>query len=173
MMVAGDEFANSQGGNNNPYCLDSEVTWLDWSWLDQPESHEAQLVQTVKTLTGHRRALTELTADQCDGDRESLLWFNANAKKMTIEEWDNPEQRVLQLLLRSGGADHAVVIVNGSPHDQGFLLPHLDNPHWYVAWDSHLPGTGQPKRRISHADTRMLISARSIRLLLPPEPPSS
>lgn len=168
MMVAGDEFANSQGGNNNPYCLDSPTTWLDWSWLGKPDDERHQLVETVRALAKHRAALPELRMPGMTNTPDNLVWFNADAVQMTTEEWDNPDQRVLQLLMRSEGVDHAVIIVNGSPHDQGFLLPNLANRSWYVAWDSYLPGAGEPVRRISKSDSRMLISARSVRLLLPP-----
>ncbi|MDY3918515.1 MAG: alpha-amylase family glycosyl hydrolase [Candidatus Limivivens sp.] len=52
MLLAGDEFGNSQGGNNNPYCIDSPVTWLDWSGLRR----NCSLWNYVRDLIAFRKA---------------------------------------------------------------------------------------------------------------------
>lgn len=52
MILAGDELGNSQGGNNNPYCLDSEISWVDWS----KEKNYKELTDFVKELIAFRKA---------------------------------------------------------------------------------------------------------------------
>jgi len=52
LIVAGDEFGNSQNGNNNPYCLDNNVTWLNWANL----SKNADIYEFMKTMIGFRKA---------------------------------------------------------------------------------------------------------------------
>ncbi len=51
LMMAGDEFLNSQDGNNNPYCLDNEVTWLNWKKLDT----NREMFEFVKTAIAFRK----------------------------------------------------------------------------------------------------------------------
>ena len=54
MLLAGDEFGNSQGGNNNAYCQDNEISWLDWEHIDTAGEH---LTEFVRRLTLVRNAL--------------------------------------------------------------------------------------------------------------------
>lgn len=166
MMVAGDEFANTQGGNNNPYCLDSETSWLDWSWLSQPESPQALLVQTVGALTTARSSLTSVLPRSEHQARSQLHWHNADADRMSITEWDNPTHRVVQLVMHSDETE-AVLIVNGSTSDQQCRLPELTPDKWVTCWDSHIAGAGRPAQRIHRPGAHLVLSARSMKLLVP------
>lgn len=74
MFVAGDEFANTQKGNNNPYNLDSEVTWLDWSRLQQYQG----LFRFVKTLIAFRKA--HKTLGRSRHWRKDVTWYGAEGE---------------------------------------------------------------------------------------------
>ena len=65
MLLAGDEFGNSQGGNNNPWCIDSEVTWLNWS----SKKKDRELHDYVRELIAFRKAHPVLRAESYDFSR--------------------------------------------------------------------------------------------------------
>ncbi|WP_411080797.1 glycogen debranching protein GlgX [Streptomyces sp. cmx-18-6] len=95
MLVAGDEMGRTQGGNNNAYCQDNEVSWLDWSLLEQPEWRELteltarvlKLRQTHPVL--RRRAFFSGRAQAPDGLRD-LAWFTRDGREMTEGDWYAP-----------------------------------------------------------------------------------
>ena len=58
MMLAGDEFRNTQDGNNNAYCQDNDITWLKWDWMYSPhKTREMRRLETVSRLVALRKSL--------------------------------------------------------------------------------------------------------------------
>ncbi|MEV8205728.1 glycogen debranching protein GlgX [Streptomyces sp. NPDC079189] len=95
MLVAGDEMGRTQGGNNNAYCQDNEVSWLDWSLLDQPQWRELTELTARLLALRHthpvlrRRAFFSGRAQAADGLRD-LAWFTRQGKEMTETDWYAP-----------------------------------------------------------------------------------
>ncbi|MER5552222.1 glycogen debranching protein GlgX [Streptomyces sp. NPDC002793] len=95
MLVAGDEMGRTQGGNNNAYCQDNGISWLDWSLLEQPRWRElTELTARVLTLRHRhpvlrRRAFFAGTPQAPDGLRD-LAWFTARGAEMTEDDWYAP-----------------------------------------------------------------------------------
>ncbi|MFB4421843.1 glycogen debranching protein GlgX [Streptomyces sp. QL37] len=95
MLVAGDEMGRTQGGNNNAYCQDNEVSWLDWSLLEEPRWRElTELTARVLALRHRhpvlrRRAFFAGTPQAPDGLRD-LAWFTAQGAEMTEADWYAP-----------------------------------------------------------------------------------
>ncbi|WP_433403535.1 glycogen debranching protein GlgX [Streptomyces sp. CA-146814] len=95
MLVAGDEMGRTQGGNNNAYCQDNEIGWLDWSLLDRPEWRElTELTARVLRLRQshpvlRRRAFFSGRAQAPDGLRD-LAWFTRDGREMTEGDWYAP-----------------------------------------------------------------------------------
>ncbi|MDX1515518.1 MAG: glycogen debranching protein GlgX [Woeseiaceae bacterium] len=90
LLLAGDEFGNSQSGNNNAYAQDNETGWLDWSGLDADPEYFA----AVQTLIRLRKALPLLRLDEYvhgatehDGQRISLGWINPDGEMRVDEDW--------------------------------------------------------------------------------------
>lgn len=95
MLVAGDEFGRTQRGNNNAYCQDSEVSWVDWSLLDDP-GWRALFDLTSRLIAlrhAHpvlrRRAFFSGRPRSADGLRD-LAWFTARGTEMTEDDWFAP-----------------------------------------------------------------------------------
>src|SRR5690606_28102775 len=93
MLLAGDEFGNSQGGNNNAYCQDNEISWLDWKQADSPEGR--RLTNYVGRLAALRRAHISLRLPRFLDAGEELLpgvprvaWFDLDGQPMSAEAWD-------------------------------------------------------------------------------------
>ncbi|MHB9858927.1 glycogen debranching protein GlgX [Streptomyces sp. YIM S03343] len=95
MLVAGDELGRTQGGNNNAYCQDNEISWLDWSLRDDPGC--AALFDLTARLIElrhrhpvlRRRAFFSGRAHSADGLRD-LAWFTARGTEMTEGDWYAP-----------------------------------------------------------------------------------
>ncbi|MFB8268728.1 glycogen debranching protein GlgX [Streptomyces sp. NPDC055955] len=95
MLVAGDELGRTQRGNNNAYCQDNEISWVDWSLLEEPgwralfdlTSRLIALRHTHPVL--RRRAFFSGRAHSADGLRD-LAWFTAGGTEMTERDWYAP-----------------------------------------------------------------------------------
>ncbi|WP_371676584.1 glycogen debranching protein GlgX [Streptomyces sp. NBC_01276] len=95
MLVAGDEFGRTQGGNNNAYCQDNETGWVDWSLLEDPAWKElfALARRLIALRQAHpvlrRRAFFSGRAQGADGLRD-LAWFTPAGTEMTERDWYAP-----------------------------------------------------------------------------------
>lgn len=138
MLLAGDEFGNSQNGNNNAYCQDNATGWLDWSGLEQ----DPEFTDTVRGLIRLRRELpllrqTEYRHGQSDETGlADIAWFDPTGAAMTEDAWNAAQSLGLMLAATRGsgrpahgGGIHAVAILfNASKHDVLFTLPKLEFP---------------------------------------------
>jgi glycogen operon protein len=102
MLLAGDEFARTQRGNNNAYCQDNEISWVDWNHDDRAR----RLVRFVQKLTGLRQKYPILRrARFLKGEFDERLgikdvtWINANGEEMKPEHWDDGHVRCFGMLL--------------------------------------------------------------------------
>jgi len=102
MLVAGDERGRTQRGNNNAYCHDNELTWVDWSLADGwPE-----LVPLVASLLRLRREHPVLRQRHFfagrsaeAGGRKDLAWFAPGGTEMTDADWFDPTRTTLGMFL--------------------------------------------------------------------------
>ena len=148
MLLAGDEIGNGQDGNNNAYCQDNAIGWIDWAGAD------AGLAAFVARLSAFRQAHPCLRQSRFlhggvrPGDGlADVEWRDADGGPL---DWGDPALPVICLALRlSGeapaGADDAVFIVinrGGAPRDVVLPVP-PKGCHWARAIDTGLPeGTG-------------------------------
>ena len=87
MLLSGDEFANTQFGNNNAYCQDNEISWLDWGRLDDNREH----FEFVKNLIAFRKVHPVLRNTHFDFPvvPEGYKWRGSLFQKMQdgIRQW--------------------------------------------------------------------------------------
>ena len=126
MLVAGDEFGNRQGGNNNPYCQDNETTWLDW----RLQPWQLDLQATARHLIALRAQHPVLRQDRffagrpvhADGTKD-IAWFTPDGDEMDHDRWHDARLRTLQMYL------HAVVPgPDGRHQDESLLVVLQGNP---------------------------------------------
>ena len=136
MLVAGDEFARTQEGNNNAYCQDNEISWLDW---DIPEAGRS-LTRYVQTLTGLRarypilrrsRFLSGIYNEELG--IKDITWINAAGREMDDADWEEASMRCFGMLMdgraqpsgiRQRGRDITLLIVMNAHDDVVvFTLP--------------------------------------------------
>lgn len=126
MITAGDELGRTQQGNNNAYCQDNPLAWVDWT--STPESH-AMLRSTKRVIRLRREFLAGQPHDYPVRDAQSYLyWYDQDGEPMTMERWNDPRHRVVQLLLGSDDGQVAgLVVVNGGRDDVRVTLPQVTN----------------------------------------------
>jgi isoamylase len=136
MLLSGDEFGRTQGGNNNAYCQDNEVSWLDWRMAGT--SPGADLIAYVARLAAIRRECDVLRAPIFLHGRahpapgiEDIAWFDEAGKSISAEAWNDLNQRTLVLRRAMFGPEGKVAILTlllnpTDEHCQFFLpAPHL------------------------------------------------
>ncbi len=109
MMLAGDELSNSQGGNNNAYCQDNEIGWVNWPEKDDPFfkfCQQAIAFRKMHPLLGQTRFLHSRQR-LIDGEPD-LFWRRADGEAMRQEDWDNPTLNTLvaEIRMASGSPEY-------------------------------------------------------------------
>lgn len=120
MLLAGDEFGNSQFGNNNAYCQDNEIAWLKWNDFNQ------KLFDLVKQTIALRKKINSLQKDEWWSDA-NVQWLNPKGEPMTVEDWHNQDTKALQIRLD----EQWLFLMNTKAELQTFLLPKGD---WEVVY---------------------------------------
>ncbi|MEX6506158.1 glycogen debranching protein GlgX [Jiella sp. M17.18] len=170
MLVAGDEFARTQGGNNNAYCQDNEVTWLDWSRADET------LTAFVARLAALRRAHPALSADRFltgqpakGGDIPDVVWLREDGAAMTEADWEQPGRRLLGMSVfvpqatGDTGAERAIVYLNAAEDEAGVALP-AARPGRVFSLQVRSDRPEALPRRL--AEGALLVAARSVAILV-------
>ncbi|NBI12060.1 glycogen debranching protein GlgX [[Haemophilus] felis] len=112
MLLAGDEFGNSQWGNNNAYCQDNLTSWLKWETFNQ------KLFSITKQLIALRKKIA-LLGQSCWWNDDNICWLNSQAQLMSVENWHNAEDKALQVLIEN----EWLFLINSKTELQTFLLP--------------------------------------------------
>ena len=113
MLLAGDERGHSQRGNNNAYCQDNLLTWLDW------QEEESSLVDFTAALIRLRQQIPALTADRWwqEGDG-NVQWLNSSGRPLQREEWEQKAHR-MQILL----SGRWLITINATDSVSDIALP--------------------------------------------------
>jgi glycogen operon protein len=129
MLQAGDELGRTQRGNNNAYCQDNPLGWIDWAAAD------GRLADFAGALTALRRALPALRQDQwlddhphADGRREAQWLAPARDgdtafRPMALEDWHDAQRHALALWLAPRDAAAVLLLMNAEDAPVRFVLP--------------------------------------------------
>ncbi|MBP0592096.1 glycogen debranching protein GlgX [Paraburkholderia sp. LEh10] len=147
MMLAGDEMGRTQRGNNNAYCQDNEISWLDWERATLP--HGRKMTMFFARIIALRKRHPLLRENRfLFGDREVLPglydvgWFDTHGEALTIEAWQDPEGRAFTLRRAgtglNGETEVLLMMLNASAAALRFTPPppHLE---WHVLLDTANP----------------------------------
>jgi isoamylase len=181
MIGHGDELGRTQRGNNNAYCQDNELTWVDW------ENADDQLLKFVRTLTDfrarhpvfrRRRFFTGRPVGRATGTPlPDLEWFTPDGRTMTMDDWDNDLGRAVTLFLNGEGIkergprgeqvvdDSFVICFNASHEWMEFALPPSEyGAKWDLVFDTGEFHTEAPAR-VVEAGSRFWVRDRSFIVL--------
>jgi isoamylase len=172
MLLGGDEIGRTQAGNNNTYCQDNELSWLDWANADDDLAQfTAQLIEIRKRHPTFRRR-RYFQGKSLRG--QDLQWLNPDGAEMAPEHWADPFARCIGALFLAAGFeeldargepitdDDFLVLLNAHYEDIEFRLP--EGRSWRALVDtarSLNPGAGSDAQ-----SGRYIIKARSLALLM-------
>jgi isoamylase len=161
MLMAGDEFGRTQRGNNNAYCQDNEISWLDWGLRDV----ESATVRFVSFLTQIRREnpvfrRTSFLSGVAhpESQLKDVTWLKENGTEMTETDWRDPARRTLGVLLDRAGVDPQrrepgdreaggsfLLLLNAGENAIDFTLPApVASEHWEVVLDTGQESVSEP-----------------------------
>jgi glycogen operon protein len=173
MLLAGDEFLRSQGGNNNAYCQDNEINWLDWEGIT-PDGEA--MIRFVRRLISLRHRFAILRSDTfLHGMRRSadavkdITWLSPSGFEMTEDQWRDPQARCAGIMLNESAirADRdpgavLLILMNAHTEPVNFVLPDLRSGHLW----RKLIDTSEEDADPGDADAgpTMLLPGRSVML---------
>jgi len=129
MMVAGDEFARTQMGNNNPYCQDNILTWINWLGMD---SKNKAILKFVKSAISIRRNHEIFKTNNffgkvnANGEANSVKWYNQIGEEMSIADWHDHNRKEILYLVNSNGKK-VMFFLNANDNSLNWKLPDLGN----------------------------------------------
>jgi glycogen debranching enzyme len=155
MLTAGDEGGRSQHGNNNAYCQDNAITWVDWSLLDE------QLIAETAFLSALRKRFAVFSETAFFTGNGDIVWVSPSGEPMTVAEWETPWLQafgmVLQTLDRETGKPaRLAVLFNRGRSEQQFAIGAKQGGQWKA-----LAAAGETVIGTDYA-----VPARSVRFLL-------
>ena len=154
MITAGDEWARTQQGNNNAYCQDNQISWLNW----QHDDEQKALLEFTKRLIQLRREHPVFRRPKFFQGRRirgseirDVMWFNPGGNEMNDDEWNSPFVRCLGMLL-SGDTidvqtfegelvrdDTFLLLINAHHEPLQFVLPGEKEVEWQLLLDTASP----------------------------------
>ncbi|MBX6327836.1 MAG: glycogen debranching protein GlgX [Pseudolabrys sp.] len=145
LLLAGDEVGNSQQGNNNAYCQDNAIGWIDWSGRGTDDD----LVAFIGELANLRRRFPQLRSHhwvegkRTDGSYD-VKWLTPAGTEMTEADWNFPDSRYLSYVLAhpSGRGEPLYIVLNGANQAVEFTFP-----EW--------PGVGRWQQVLDSGATRL------------------
>jgi glycogen operon protein len=158
MLSHGDEVGRSQRGNNNAYCQDSELSWVDWG-LDEERAGLLEFTRHVLAIRASNPAFRRrrfFAGDPVtDLGAKDVAWIRPDGREMTLAEWQDAKHQVLGMLVHGSASDEAdergranrgetlLLLLNGSARSRYFQLPDLPE---IGVW-RELVNTARPRAR--------------------------
>jgi len=160
MLQGGDEIGRTQRGNNNAYCQDNELSWLDWD-LDEQRKRLLEFTRLMTRLFHEHPVLRRRKFFQGRRIRGSqvsdLMWFRADGGEMTEDDWNDPAARSIALRLAGDAIeevdnygnhitdDTLLILMSAESEAKSFTLPpHPGRAEWELMIDTRAP-LGRPE----------------------------
>ena len=166
LLLAGDEAGNSQNGNNNAYCQDNPIGWVDWSALGNPEDDFTSFVGELTRLRGRFPQLKPhhwLVGQREDGVHD-ILWLTPGANEMKEEDWNFTDGRYLSYVLAAmtDGGEPLFIALNASDQAIELTMPQWPRVgNWTAVLDTAAyPQAPDPSARPS--GTKLSSQAQSV-----------
>jgi isoamylase len=180
MITAGDEMGRTQGGNNNAYCQDNEISWLDWE-LDE---HRRDLLEFTRRVAALRRDHPIFRRRKFFQGRkirgselEDVKWLQPDGQEMDDEAWGAAFVRSFGMLLGGDAMmewndqgervydDTFLLLFNAAEDDVPFVLPRTPQPaRWETVLDTARPAAEQPSD-VHDAGVAVNLPGRSLLVL--------
>ncbi len=135
MIVAGDEFSKSQGGNNNPFNQDNEISWVNWDSITEDNKQHIELVSTLNKLRAEHPVIGSadyFTGDVVDANgNKDIMWYRPDGNQMEGQDWEAGYARSMSYVINGASAkdengksdDDFLVIMNAHNDSIDYKLP--------------------------------------------------
>jgi glycogen operon protein len=148
MILAGDEIGHSQAGNNNAYCQDNDISWIDW------ESADGEFLAFTRKMIALRKAHPILrqkrflhSRERIIDGKEDLFWSRGNGEQMSEEDWNDPQRRLICVEMRTASGtpryaalEYAIFAVFNAGDDCEVVVPQKPaDAHWCHQVDTAAP----------------------------------
>ena len=181
MLLGGDEFGRTQKGNNNTYCQDNELAWLNWD-LHPDQKDFLVFVQRLITFRGQHPVFQRrdwFQGREIHGSGiHDISWFIPNGSEISDEDWQEAEAKSIGIFLngeeipspdRRGNRifdDSFVVLFNAQAEAQTFIIPKAlrDDRQWQIVLDTKL-SDGFVEAGTTVVGDAVVVGGRSLRLL--------
>jgi glycogen operon protein len=181
MLLAGDELGRTQRGNNNAYCQDNEVTWVDWDNVDEQMLEYTRRLVALRTrhrTFRRRRFLTgRPVRRQAGTPLPDAQWFAFDGRPMTEDDWECDFGRSVALFINGEGIrersprgevhtdDSFLLCFNASEIMLEFIMPSTEfGEKWQVEFDTANTSAGEPL--VVAAGGKIEVPARSLAVLI-------
>jgi glycogen operon protein len=164
MLSHGDELGRTQQGNNNGYCQDDPLTWIDWNLSPAQRDLIAftRHVLAIRAANPVLRRRTFFRSQSFEGQGQDLTWLRPDGQAMTAEDWAQAGNHVLGMLIRGQATDELdergrrfvgetiLLLLNGGGRTRPFVVPPLERPgRWAELINTGRPGSGVTRGSIS------------------------
>ncbi len=179
MLLHGDELGRTQNGNNNGYCQDSELTWINWETVDQP------LIEFTAAVSALRAKHPSLRRSRFfdgrpvlrgEGERlPDIVWLDADASTMTPSDWDEALGRSVGVFLNGDGIHgrdtqgrritdvNFLLYFNADQDEVGFRIP---SDEYAPAWDVMIDTAGEgAEAGVIKPDQILMVGGKSLVVL--------
>jgi isoamylase len=161
MLLGGDEMGRTQGGNNNAYCQDNEISWVHWD-LDQEGRELLAFTRDILRIfrdnpVFRRRGF--FTGRPVRGEIKDVTWLHPSGREMTDEDWADGMLRSIGMLIDGEATDEVdergrpirgstvLLMLNGGENSRRFVIPQLGLPGvWVELMNTSRTGTRQIRR---------------------------
>ena len=159
MILGGDEMGRTQGGNNNAYCQDNEISWFDWDKVDAgpagvhhgpdhaPAREPGAAPGLVPPGAGGRQRR------HCPGAPRPTPRNSAD------EDWQHADARSITFVLEHDGADAFALLLNAAENGVEFTVPEAPKKEWELALST------DPDQQVKPPVTSLIVRDRSITVL--------
>ncbi len=175
MLLGGDEWGRSQGGNNNAWCQDSEISWFDWGAVDEDLLEFARRVIEIRREhpVFRRRQFLHGTDEEGSGVPD-VWWFRPDGRRMTKVDWEDGGSGLLGMFLNGEEIaapdergrrivdDSFVMLFNAGEGDVDFTLP---PERFGTEWTAELRTDAAPEGDTHAASSAVHVPSRSLVLL--------
>lgn len=142
MLLMGDERSRTQGGNNNAYCQDNAVSWMDWEADPDPTLSEfvGNLAALRRACRSLRRRHFLLGSRVGETDLKDVHWLSPDGTEMDEAAWGNGERRAFGMQMSNDieGSERVLILMNAAPEPCPFALPPDLGGPWRPVFDTTL-----------------------------------
>lgn len=143
MLLGGDEVGRTQSGNNNAYCQDNELSWINWEASADPDSSASELLRFTQAL-GRLRARFPILRLNHPVQPEQCQWFAPQGYQLEDRHWNDPTRKSLVWAL--GKPAQLLLVLNASDQPVDFKFPDSCKKGWTLELSSVQPKIAVPSR---------------------------